>query len=712
MVRLETADDLRNIRHLDQKLWTALACPVQGLELDADTLALIDTDGDGRVRAPQVIEAVEWACAAVSDPAVLVDGGDVLPLDAIADPAIAASAREVLRMNGRADAASIGLSDAIATAKLLRETRFNGDGVVTPASADGEETVAIAIGDAIAATGGGTPDRSGQAGIDTAGLDRFFADLSAFDAWASLEETAREDVRPLGDDTPAAAAALQAVAAKVDDFFGRCRLAAFDARAATSLAGHESRLAEVAAAQLSIDAGELADFPLAAVTPDGALPLDRGVNPAWASRLVALRDRVVTPLMGEAKQSLRDDEWLEIQRRLAGYQKWIAAQPDTTVASLGITRVRELLGSGVKEKIVALIARDLEVAAEYAAIVNVEKLLRFQRDLHRLLQNFVSFADFYDPARLSTFQAGRLLLDSRGCDLVVRVADAGKHAALAGLSKAYLAYCDCTRPATGEKMQVMAAFTNGDADNLMVGRNGIFYDRAGRDWDATITKVIENPISLRQAAFAPYKKLVRMVEEQVAKRAAEADAGVDAKLASAASSAANVDKTAKPAEPKRLDIGVVAAIGVAVTGAISAITLILRYLVDLTWWQYPLVLVGVGLLVSGPSMLIAALKLRQRNLGPILDANGWAVNGRVKINIPFGASLTTLATLPDGATRTLDDPYAEKRTPWGRYLVLLLLLLGAAYGIRLDAERHNGRYLWQDGRDQVAPESAPASTPG
>ena len=80
---------------------------------------------------------------------------------------------------------------------------------------------------------------------------------------------------------------------------------------------------------------------------------------------------------------------------------------------------------------------------------------------------------------------------------------------------------------------------------------------------------------------------------------------------------------------------------------------------------------------------------------PILDANDWAVNGRVRINIPFGTSLTHLAELPPGAPRTLDDPYAEKRTPWKRYVVLALLLAGAAYAIRFDALRHEGCYFWQ-----------------
>jgi len=48
-VRLETGADLLALDQLDQKLWAALSCPTQGLEFDEKTLALIDTDGDGRI---------------------------------------------------------------------------------------------------------------------------------------------------------------------------------------------------------------------------------------------------------------------------------------------------------------------------------------------------------------------------------------------------------------------------------------------------------------------------------------------------------------------------------------------------------------------------------------------------------------------------------------------------------------------------------------
>ena len=164
-------------------------------------------------------------------------------------------------------------------------------------------------------------------------------------------------------------------------------------------------------------------------------------------------------------------------------------------------------------------------------IIAVDRLVRYYRDLYQLLCNFVSFSDFYSGRRKAIFQAGTLYLDGRSCDLCVKVDDPARHDALAGLSQTYLAYCDCTRKDTADKMVIAAAFTGGDADQLRVGRNGIFYDRQGRDWDATITKIIEHPISIWQAVVSPYKRVGRMIGDQLAKAAAARDQAAQDKIA-------------------------------------------------------------------------------------------------------------------------------------------------------------------------------------
>lgn len=124
--------------------------------------------------------------------------------------------------------------------------------------------------------------------------------------------------------------------------------------------------------------------------------------------------------------------------------------------------------------------------------------------------------------------------------------------------------------------------------------------------------------------------------------------------------------------------GIFAAIGLALGALGTALAAVVTGFLRLPAWQMPLVVLGVVLLISGPSMLMAWLKLRQRNLGPLLDANGWAVNIRARINIPFGAALTGVAALPAGSERALHDPYADRSSPWP-WLVLLAVLLGAVF---------------------------------
>ena len=716
-VRLDTGADLLALDRLDQKLWVALACPATGLEFDSRTLALIDTDKDGRVRASELIAALKWAGGLLKNPDDLLKQAPELPLDAINDATtegqtLLASARAILANLGRKDAAAISVEDTADTAKIFVQTAFNGDGVITAESAPDAATQAL-IGDVINCLGAET-DRSGKPGTNQARVDQFFTEGAAFDAWLKNSETEAPVVLPLGAGTAAAAAAYRAVKAKVDDYFGRCRLAAFDPRALAALNREEKEYLALVAKDLSITAGEVAGFPLATVAAGRPLPLKTGVNPAWAEAVATFQAAVVKPLLGD-KAELTETEWAGIGSKLAAYEAWAAGKPATSVEKLGAPRIREILAGKGKDSLAALIAQDKAEEGKVNAIAAVEKLVRFHRDLYRLTLNFVNFKDFYDRGEPAIFQVGTLYLDQRSCELCLRVEDAAKHATMAGLAGSYLAYCDCVRKGTGEKLQIVAAFTDGDSDNLMVGRNGVFYDRKGVDWDATITKIIDNPISLRQAFWSPYKKFVRMIEEQIAKRAAAADAAATGKLEAAAASAATVDKTAAApaaAGPKKVDVGTVAALGVAF-GAIGAfLTALLGYAMGVVTMG-PLAIagaiLGVILLISGPALILAFIKLRKRNLGPILDANGWAVNARAKVNLPFGKSLTQVAKLPPGSHRDLTDPYAEKKSPWPT-IIGVALVLYAAYAL---LNNLGFIHQWTNGRLGIAkpPAAARATAP-
>jgi hypothetical protein len=701
-VSLTSGADLLALEQLDQKLWVALSCPVKGLELDEKTLALIDSDADGRVRVPELLAAIKWAAARVKDPTVLLAGAAALPLAAINDATpegkvLLASAKQILSNLGQKSATALPVEDAANTAKIFAASALNGDGVIPPEATEDAATQTL-IKDIIA-TVGGTADLAGSTGVTAVQIETFFADLAAYVVW--VEQSAGKDIAVLGSATDAAVNALKAVRAKVEDYFARARLAAFDGRALAALNRSETEYLAIAAKDLTITASEVAGFPLARIEADAPLPLLTGVNPAWAGALATLHAAVVTPVLGAAKTTITAAEWAALNAQFAAYETWLGAKAGSSVEKLGLARAKEILGGPGRAALTALITADAALAPEFKAISDVERLTRYHRDLRSLLHNFVNFADFYSRDRWAMFQAGTLYLDSRSTELCIRVDGANP---LAAMSKAYIAYCTCTR-AGSPPMVIAACFTQGDSDYLFVGRHGLFYDRQGRDWDTVITSIVDNPISIRQAFWSPYKKFVRMIEEQVAKRAAAAEAASSSKLAAAAEKTVNADQAKLVEPPKKVDVGAVAAIGVAISGAVTAITLILGYVFKLEIWQYPLVLIGLMLVISSPSMIIAWLKLRQRTLGPILEGNGWAVNGRVKINIPFGRALTDMAVLPPGAKRSLEDPYEDKEAAGRKRnaitLGLLLGLAAAAIWVRWDQTKH-GRYFWQPAPAPVA----------
>lgn len=710
-VRLDSGADLAHLDQLDQKLWVALACPTTGLEFDSKTLALIDTDKDGRIRVPEIIAATKWAANCLKNPDDLLKGSPALPLAAINDATaegqqLLSSARQILGNLGKKDADSITIEDTTDTTKIFAQTRFNGDAIIPPEAAD-DKALETTITDIISCVGAET-DRSGKPGLSAEKAKLFFTEAQLFSDWWKLAET-DTTILPLDGSTETAAGAFKTVKNKIEDYFTRCRLAAFDPRAVVALNREEKEYLAFTAKDLTLGSAEIASFPLAQVAAGKALPLKEGINPAWADAMAKFETVIVKPILN-GKNAITESDWATIRAKFTAYEAWSAAKKGALVEKLGIKRVREILSGKSQEEIAALIAKDKALEPEANAIAAVDRLVRYHRDLYKLLNNFVSFRDFYRRKDKAIFQAGTLYLDQRSCDLCLTVEDAARHALMAALAGTYLAYCDCVRKASGEKMQIVAAFTDGDSDNLMAGRNGIFYDRKGRDWDATITKIVDNPISIRQAFWSPYKKFVRAIEEQIAKRAAAADASASDKMAQAAANMSRADVIAeknKAAEVRKVDVGTVAALGVAVGAIGGAAASLATGVLRLPAWQIPLVFVGLILLISLPSMIIAWLKLRRRNLGPILDANGWAVNARARMNVPFGASLTQVAVLPASAHRDmLMDPFAEKKRVWPKLLIGAIILLMVAYGI---LNQLGFIYQWTDGRIGIR-KPAPAQT--
>ena len=610
-VTINSGDDIAHLNELDQKLWTVLSCPVSGLEFDETTLRMMDSDGDGKIRVNEVVAGAQWLTNILKDNDKLLDGNDCIAIDDI----------DSTTADGEALASAL---------ERLKNKYFTGQDTISLSDiATAKASLAEKIG-----------------------------------ARESAEGNA-SDSRPYGDNTNAAIAAVAALRDKTADFFMRCKLIAFDEECTSAVDVSVEKIQSISDGNMASNSDAIASYPLARPNKEGLLHLNEGINPAWQSQLEKAKELTINTDYPGAT-SINEQQWLAIVDKLDAYTAAVASDKTTKV---------ELL--------------DKETAEEEADITLADKFLHMYRDFYTLLKNYIFFADFYsrDKNKLAVFQCGQLYIDQRCCDLCIKVTDMSKHADMAGLSGMFLIYCHCVSKVKGTEMDIVAALTNGDIDDLRVGKNAVFYDRSGQDWDAVVTKIVDNPVSVRQAFWAPYKKLWKFITDKINKNAAEkeskqmddltakADTATDKIAAKPADGA--VEPVAAAEKKTPFDIakfaGIFAAIGLAL-GAIGAALAGLGAFVFAKWYNIILLVAAVVVIVSGPSMFIAWSKLRKRNLGPVLNANGWAINAQVRINTAFGATLTSMAKYP---IVTMPDPYADKKTPaWKKWLITIIVLAG------------------------------------
>lgn len=684
-VNIESGQDILHLDELDRKLWTALSCPLKNLEIDEKTMTMLDTNGDGKIHIEEIVAASKWLTTVINEPELLLKREAFIPFTAFNTSNeeglhLLDTSKQILENLGL-EKDNISIADVSDSLAIFAKTRFNGDGIITENSAD-DEAVKALIKHVIDSMGSVT-DRSGDPGIDTDKIEAFYTALADFTAWKEAGDADKANILPYGDDTAAAFAACMAVKDKVEDFFMRCKLASFNTDSASVLDVSSAKIGEISGNNLAASTNEIATYPLARVNAEHQLPLGKEVNPAWAGAMAALKAHVIDKEYPNAEY-ITEEQWVSILAKFNAYNAWMGAKKGAEVEGLGYDTAKTILEENKKEALLDLVAQDKALESKSNAIDKIDKLLHLYRDFFTLLTNFVTFSDFYNPEKKAIFQAGTLYIDERACDLCIKVSDMGAQGTMAPLSNMYILYCDCTCKSKPGTMTIAAIITDGDVGSIMVGKHAVFYDRDGLGWNATVTKIIENPISIRQAFWSPYRKMSKSIEDMINKRAAEKDAKVMAEANTKIQTAEIPAEGKKPEIKPPFDIakfaGIFAAIGLAIGMVTAAIGGLFAWL-GLHWYHWIIMFCAIIAIISGPSMVMAWLKLRKRNLSPVLNANGWALNARVLVNVRFGATLTSIAKYPIVKTK---DPFTMKAPWWKkllRWLVVVVCVAVAVYFI-------------------------------
>jgi hypothetical protein len=707
--QLEVADDedLAKIDRVDPARWAATSAPLKDLSCDPAFLAFLDAGGTGRLRVKQLVAARDWLFERLKHRKRIRDRSSTLvvaDLDDSREPGqklkkavehVLAQVREAKPAEPQATPVEKPLMDRLSLTQIrdfrasYAKTLLNGDGIVSPDHMTDPAVAAFAKD--VMATIGSAKDASGLPGVGEAELTKFLERAKVFLEWRTRPTTSPA-ILVWGDETTAAADLVRSLDAKVEEFFLHCDLLRQDSLAASSRLSVEEMRALKAKDMAAVEA-YLAGSPLAAPNPEGILALDGPVNLIYQDRFASLRSTVLGRSLGPEVHSLTRHSWKQVKATFEAVYAWQLEKPAEPFDKLDAAALESVVAGPLPVQLQALIALDKAAAGELAELVTIEKFMLYQRWLLDLVNNFVNLSAVYHPSHDALMERGSLVIDGRRLEFCLKVENRDAHKKIAAESLLFLVYATVTEKDTagGTTFEVIAPLTSGERGRLRAGKRGLFIDNDGKEWDAVISEVVENPISIREAFKAPFRRMKEFVASKIEELASK-------HLKMAETSAA--ETTTTPA-PTPAQIAAPAAAGAAVGGAAgagaagqglqnillmgglvaTALTAALGYVVSVfhdihifsLLWKVGL----VALIIGGLSSFLGWLKLRRRDMSLILEANGWALNMPMKVTRRAGGLFAHTPRLPKGAKRQR-IPMGGSARFWRIFAVVLvgLVVLG------------------------------------
>jgi len=680
-LRIQDAQDLEKVQGLDEAHWAATSVPIDSLNCDHALASYIDTDKNGRIRTDEIKAAIVWLFRFLADRSRLPEGTDALRLSDIdtshpEGKKLRSVAEFILSNLNAKDAQEISLAQVRDVQSIMSNAANNGDGIISPEGISDSDIAQFIT--AVMETVGSVSDASGKLGISQEQLNAFVHEAESYLAWKAEGEIPEgkdaPEVMPWGRETPQAYELMTSLEEKIEQYFAQCAMVGFDERAAAAMQLRQKELEEIDFTDKSMMEDRVRNAPLAAPSPDGILDLDAKINPLYAERLFNLKEKVLKRALGKPVKKLTQEQWGDIKNVFASYRIWFKNKKGAKVENLGEDQLRTYLDGPYRARVSKLIAEDLAVADDLNQTHNLEKLILYQRWLMELVNNFVCFSNLYNPGRRALFEMGTLVIDGRQITFTMKVKDRQAHKKIAEKSFMYLLYMEVTgREEEDIKFDIVAVVTSGTAGRLRIGKRGIFFSIDGKEWDAQIVDIVENPISPWESVKAPFQQINGFIKKQIDKFTKSRQAKMETSIAAPSASGMTRD----------LLLGG----GIAIAALGSSLAYITKALSQVTPIQILVTLGGLATFILLPGMIMGFLKIRKRDMNVLLEALGWAVNVHMRLNNSLGKLFTRTPRLPKDAHKERKDvveqflkdfgetPLRSRRLYKGTLIILLMVLV-------------------------------------
>lgn len=671
--RAGNAADLRKILTLDATAWAALCVPAASLNGDPGFFKLLDTDNNGMIRVDEVKSAVKWLLDVLKDHEA-IDNETAAISSAMfnEDDADGKALKEfVLQHNAELENSTGMMELAAVRAKLaaVRNGALSGDGLLKGKAVENGSAAGF-YKDVTAALN--CPDM-----LTIGALEKFLADAGNFVEWS------KSAVKPnFRNDEPEKYYALyQALQSKIDEYFRYCELICVDPANSARFELDPAKLPELDLKDCASVNAVLESAPLCRPDARMVLELNAVSNPVYRKKALDF-----AALFGV--EELTCEAWQSLKAEFADYISYLAQSRNNPAPNLSIGQLEQYLNGSEADTLRAVFTDDLAVAGVVANLCKLERLLLCCRYMLSFVNNFVSFAEFFDPANSSMLQAGRLVMDGKSYHLAVWIDDAANHKKIAMRSNMCLLYLELTSNALTRKAAV--AVTGGSLDRIYVGKPAYFIDNNGVSYTGKVIDMVDGPISFGQTLFAPFRRLSAAISGKIQKLTDFSAA--EKQLAQSIEQGKVAPAAPPPAAPGLLQklqgngVMLLLAGGLSLAAIGAGLSFIFKSIVSgvatisaLPWYvilSWAAIFAAVILL---PMAIFAFLRLRKRNLTMFLEAGGWAVNLPMRLNMNVSRIFTRGTEYPQGSRFAVIKRPGSKLAAWMIAFILLAVIAAAVW---------------------------------
>lgn len=636
---IRNAGEIKSLIHIDEALWTSTWADIKYINFDKMFLRYLDADNDGLILCNEVKNAIKWLDSIFMNWEGIINRSDKLNRKFINNASInGKKLNKILddlycKLDYKQDD-NLTLKDIQTYKHITEQTPISEEGVILREAAD-DYLIKDMISDLIDSIGG-AEHPSGESGINKSKLWEFTKEINDYIAWKGQlfdeNKNLNEDILPLGHDTGRGFEIFKKVRDKIDQYFAKCNILIYDNR-------FYDNYFELSEKEMNMDLNDketvrqyLLDALISKPRTDGELVFSECSNIMYSEALSLLKEIVIDKIFKDKRENLTFNDWQYIKELFIPYDNWLSSKKGDRVSNIDDDKLKSYLDPDIIDAIINIIDESTKTEELMDEIRLIEKLMLFQRWILDFINNFVSFPYLYDPGKRAIFEMGTLIMDGKRFNLSVRVNDINMHKNISQFSNFYIIYCSVHK-----KDQLLyniavplTSWTNG---NIYIGKPCMFKDVHNNEYEARIIDIIENPVSFIETMTHPFKKILQIINNKIDEFGRSSEEKLLETISSSDTYKTQKEEGSSIAEEQKKQsvLGVLAGGGIAFAAIGSSLAFITKTLSQLSLMTIIGSILGALLLFMLPIIITGIIKLRKRDLNPLLEASGWAINTKMRL---------------------------------------------------------------------------------